>query len=79
LKLADAVTLKIFKTSKIEDEFNFILNCPLYNDLRKKLLKKNIITINLVYLSSTSNISNSLKLGKFLNTATPLRKSKLDV
>ena len=57
----------------IEDEFHFILKCPLYNDLRKKFLKKYYYNkpsvFKLIHLFSTSNISALLKLGKFLIAA----------
>jgi hypothetical protein len=67
----------------IEGEFHFILKCPLYSDLRKQFLKKYYYSrpsvFKLMQLLSTNNVSELLKLGKFLNAAILLRQSHSDV
>ena len=67
----------------IEDEFHFILKCPLYSDLRKQFLKKYYYlrpsVFKLIKLLSSNNVSELLKLGKFLSAAILLRQSHSDV
>ena len=62
---------------------NFILYCPLFNNLRKNVLKKYYYykpsVLKLIELLSTSNVSDLLKVGKFLSAAVSLRKSKMDI
>ena len=62
----------------IEDEFHFILKCPLYGDLRKKYIKNFYYTkpsvFKLVKLLSVQNTRELNNLGKYLQFATKLRK-----
>ena len=63
----------------IEDEFHFILKCPLYDELRKKYIKKFYYVkpsvFKLVQLLNVKNTRELSNLGKFLEYATNLRKS----
>lgn len=63
----------------IEDEFHFVLKCPLYSDLRKKYIKpfyyKKPSVFKLVLLLSTQNIKELCNLGKCLYTAFEIRNT----
>ena len=65
----------------IEDEFHFILKCPLYATLRKTYIKpfyRNRPSVfKLVMLFTSENIKDMCKLGKFLWKAMELRNSLL--
>ena len=50
----------------IEDEFHFILRCPVYNDLRKMYLKPRYNTRPSVFkLIQLFNVNNTAELRKF--------------
>ena len=61
----------------IEDEFHFILICPLYNDLRNSYIKKYYYrtpcVFKLVQLLSCNNVTELCKLGKYLKLASERR------
>ena len=64
----------------IEDEFHFILKCPLYETLRKTYIeigRNRPSVFKLVTLFTSENIKDLCKLGKFLWKAMELRKSLL--
>ena len=64
---------------EIEDEFHFILKCPMYTQLRSLYLMKYCMyytrpsVFKLIKLLSVNNISELCKLRKFLKCATELR------
>ena len=62
----------------IEDEFHFILTCPLYNNLRIKYIKsyyyRRPSMFKLVQLLSVQNVKILCNLGKYLYYATKLRE-----
>ena len=62
----------------IEDEFHFILKCPLYKDLRKRYIKQFYYVkpsaFKLIKLLSVNNVSELSNLGNYLKYATQLRK-----
>ena len=65
----------------IEDEFHFILKCPLYKDIRKRYIKQfyhvkpNVF--KLIKLLSVNNVSELSNLGNYLKYATQLRKESV--
>ena len=65
----------------IEDEFHFILKCPLYVELRKRYIKHYYYTkpsvFKLVQLLSAENTKELNNLGKFLVQAEKLRSLSL--
>ena len=70
-------------TNDIEDEFHFILKCPLYDRLRKQYIKKYYYNrpsvYKLIQLLSVQNIRELCNLGKFLSEANKLRSQVLSV
>ena len=70
--------------SKTEDEFHFLLHCPKYNDLRKKLYEN--ISLNnrifmdyngqhkFIWLLSNENLSDIKSLASFIETGMSLRR-----
>ena len=58
----------------IEDEFHFILKCPMYNDLRKLYIKpfyyERPSVFKLIQLFTTVNLKEICNLGRFLLRAT---------
>ena len=67
--------------SDIEDEFHFVLKCPVYCDLRKKYIKqyywRRPSVFKLVQLLSVNNVKELCSLGKFILDAFKLRSSLL--
>ena len=67
--------------SDIEDEFHFVLKCPVYCDLRKKYIKhyywRRPSVFKLVQLLSVNNVKELCSLGKFIRDAFKLRSSLL--
>ena len=65
----------------IEDEFHFILKCPLYHELRNKYIKpyyqKKPSSMKLVQLLSTENTKDLANLGKFVSLAQKKRRETL--
>ena len=65
----------------IEDEFHFILNCPLYETLRntytKPFYRNRPSVFKFVMLFTSENIKDMCKLGKLLWKAMKLRNSLL--
>ena len=63
----------------VEDEFHFILKCPFFETLRKKLIKpyyfRNPSMFKLIQLLTTSNRKDISNLAKFLKFA---NKRRLD-
>ena len=66
----------------IEDEFHFIFVCRIYNDIRKKYIKKSAYirpsVFKLVQLFQTSDRSSLVNLSLFLKKAISLRTSLLN-
>ena len=62
---------------EIEDEYHFILVCPLYHSLRKQYIKpyywKNTSVYKLIKLLKINNIKKLRQFGKYLYSATNLR------
>ena len=69
---------KCFICDDIEDEYHFVLECPLYNDLRKKYVKNYFRNrpsmFKFLELMKEENINIIRQLSNFLNKAI---KSKL--
>ena len=67
--------------NEIEDEFHFILKCPLYQTLRTKYIKpyyyRRPSVFKLVQLLSVSNVKDLCNLGKFLYNSDKLRNENL--
>ena len=67
----------------IEDEFHFILKCPIYNEYRQKFVKRYYRTrpsvFKLTQLLSTNNIKELNNLGKYLYFAYSKRSSLIVV
>ena len=67
----------------IEDEFHFILKCPIYNEYRQKFVKRYYRTrpsvFKLTQLLSTNNIKELNNLGKYLYFAYNKRSSLIVV
>jgi hypothetical protein len=65
----------------IEDEFHFILKCPLYNDLRNKFIKpyyyRRPSVFKLVQLLSTKSVKELCHLGNYLKKALLIRNTFL--
>ena len=65
----------------VEDEFHFILQCPVYNAIRKQYIKpyyyKRPSSFKLVQLLSTENVKDICNLCKYLYHATKLRNELL--
>jgi hypothetical protein len=65
--------------SEIEDEFHFILKCPLYVKYRQQFIKpyfyKKPSVFKLVQLFTSENIKTTCNLGKYLHNASVLRSS----
>ena len=61
----------------IEDEFHFILKCPMYNDLRKLYIKpfyyERPPVFKSIHLFTTVNLKELCNLGRFLWRATVKR------
>ena len=61
----------------IQDEFHFILKCPMYNDLRKLYIKpfyfERPSVFKLIQLFTTVNLKEICNLGRFLLRATVKR------
>jgi hypothetical protein len=61
----------------IEDEYHFVLACPLYSDLRSKYIKpyyyKKPSVFKLIQLFNAENLKTMYNLGKYLSLATKLR------
>ena len=70
-----------FCNNDIEDEFHFVLMCPVYVDLRKKYIKKYYwerpSVIKLTQLLSVNNVSELCSLGKYIRDAFQLRSNIL--
>ena len=66
-------------TNDIEDEFHFVLSCPLYSDLRKKYIKcyywRRPSMFKLVQLFSVRNRKTLCNLSRYLINALLLRNS----
>ena len=64
---------------EIEDEYHFILVCPLYHSLRKQYIKpyywKNPSVYKLIKLLKINNIKQLRQFGKYLYSATNLRNT----
>ncbi|XP_078312623.1 uncharacterized protein LOC144619140 [Crassostrea virginica] len=64
-------------TSTIEDEYHFILVCPVYKELRSKFLKKYYwgkpSMFKLIRLLSVNNVKELCNLGKYIFRALSLR------
>jgi hypothetical protein len=78
LKKVDRGCRKCFNCdSLIEDEFHFILKCPVYNNLRKRYIKpyywKKPSVFKLLQLYSAQNIKDMCNLGKFIHLAIKIR------
>ena len=67
--------------SKIEDEFHVILECPIYNDLRRKLIRKYYwerpFMMKLVQLLNFKNRKTINGLAKFAYLAATKRHERL--
>ena len=65
--------LQFGQNTDIEDVYHFILICPTYRDLRKKLLKKyywsNPSVYKFVQLLSANNVRDLCYLGKYIKKA----------
>ena len=63
--------------NEIEDEYHFILQCPIYVIARKRHIKKyyyqNSSVYKLLQLLSTENVKELRELGKFLIEANLIR------
>ena len=63
--------------NEIEDEYHFILQCPIYETIRKQYIKKyyyrNSSVYKLLQLLSTENIKELRGLGNFLISASNIR------
>ena len=66
---------------EVEDEYHFILKCPLYLEYRKLYIKKYYwyrpSMYKLLQLLSTENVSELCNIGKFLQKAEVLRDLNL--
>ena len=64
-------------TTEIEDEYHFLLVCPIYSTLRTKFLKKYYwyrpSMYKLIQLLSVNNVKELCSLGKFIYKALALR------
>ena len=71
----------LFCNVEIEDEFHFILKCPVYVDLRKKHIKKYYwerpSVFKLTQLISSNNVKELCALGKYIRDAFQLRSTLL--
>ena len=74
-------TCQICNTGEIEDEFHFILKCPLYHNFRIKYIKpyyyRRASVFKLVQLLSVQNVKELCNLGKFLYASDKLRNENL--
>lgn len=65
----------------VEDEFHFLLVCPLYDIFRKKYIKpyfwRRPSTFKLVQLLSSENVKIMINLGKCINNSLKLRNDLL--
>ena len=65
----------------VEDEFHFILKCPVYVDIRKKYIKKYYwerpSAFKLTQLLSVNNVKELCALGKYIRDAFKLRSNLL--
>jgi hypothetical protein len=68
--------------NEIEDEYHFILICPLYKNLRSMYIKKyywsHASMYKLIQLLTMKNRKQLCNLGKFLNSALLLRSCQVD-
>ena len=66
---------------EVEDEFHFILKCPVYVDIRKRYIKKYYwerpSAIKLTQLLSVNNVKELCALGKYIRDAFKLRSNLL--
>ena len=73
----------VCNSNDIEDEYHFILQCPLYNDLRKKLIKiyyyRNPSVFKLIQLLTTENNKELNNLGKYLIRANKIRDQHMEL
>ena len=73
---------KLCNTNKIENEYHFLLVCPLYNDIRKKYFKRYFCSWPTLHKFDTlmqyTNTAQLLKLAKYIHDANILRQSTLD-
>jgi hypothetical protein len=64
-------------SSDTEDEFHFVLKCPVYLEIRKMYIKKyywsNPSVFKLIELFSVQNVKQLCNLGKYLSKANQLR------
>ena len=74
-------TCQFCNTGEIEDEFHFILKCPLYHNLRIQYIKpyyyRRASVFKLVQLLSVQNVKELCNLGTFLYTSDKLRNGNL--
>ena len=74
---------KFCNLNDIEDEFHFILICPLYSDLRKELIPKYYTRspsmFKLIQLLNCTGIKNLKNLANFIIKATEMRKLNIVV
>jgi hypothetical protein len=65
--------------SEVEDEFHFILKCPVYSRYRQQFIKpyfwKKPSVFKLVQLFTSENVKNMCNLGKYLHHSSILRSS----
>ena len=65
----------------VEDEFHFVLKCPLYDQLRRKYVKpyyyRKPSVFKLVQLLSVQNVRELCNLGNFLRFAGRLRSETM--
>ena len=63
----------------LEDEYHFLLICPLYTDIRKKYISKSYFdrpsVYKFVYLMSSTDTYIQKKLGRYVHDSFKLRKS----
>ena len=63
----------------LEDEYFFLLICPLYTDIRKKYISKSYFVrpsvYKFVYLMSSTDTYIQKKLGQYVHESFKLRKS----
>lgn len=69
-------------SNSIEDEFHFILICPIYEGYRKKYIKpyywKKPSMCKLLQLFNVENVKELCNLGKFIHFGLKLRKDLLN-
>ena len=74
--------LCIFCNSDIEDEYHFVIKCPIYSDIRVKYIKpayiRNPSMYKFIKLMSTARKRELVNLSKFVFEAFGLRKSLIN-